>query len=68
MRVKMLVSLTGTRNGVDWPPRGATVDLPDAEARDLVAGGLAALPVVETATAPGAPETAAMTTKPRRKS
>lgn len=63
MKVKMIVSITGTRNGQDWPAAGETVDLPDAEARDLVAGGLAvqldakAAPVVETA-AIEAPETA----------
>jgi hypothetical protein len=64
MKVKMIASITGTRNGQDWPAAGETVDLPDAEARDLVAGGLAveldkkAAPAVETA-AVVAPETAA---------
>lgn len=54
MRVKMLVPITGTRNGVDWPPIGGEVDLPEVEARHLVDGGLA----VEVAVAP-APEKAA---------
>jgi hypothetical protein len=69
MKVKMIASITGTRNGQDWPAAGETVDLPDAEARDLVAGGLAveldkkATAAVETA-AVEAPETAAEA-KPR---
>ena len=64
MKVKMIASITGTRDGQDWPAAGETVDLPDAEARDLVAGGLAAeldkqaALAVETA-AVEAPETAA---------
>lgn len=65
MKVKMIASITGTRDGQEWPAAGETVDLPDAEARDLVAGGLAveldkktAAPVVEAA-AVVAPETAA---------
>jgi len=65
MKVKMIASITGTRDGQEWPAAGETVDLPDAEACDLVAGGLAveldkktAAPVVETA-AVVAPETAA---------
>jgi len=38
----MRVSISGTRNGVDWPPKGSVVDLPDAEAVDMLNGGLAA--------------------------
>jgi hypothetical protein len=64
MKVKMIASITGTRDGHDWPAAGETVELPDAEARDLVASGLAveldrkAAPLVEAA-AVEAPETAA---------
>lgn len=56
MRVRMRVAMSGTRDGADWPPLGGTIDLPDAEAADLCAAGLAQ-PVadddtdVETATA-----------------
>lgn len=54
MKVKMLVSISGTRNGDDWPPAGGEIDLPDNEAIDLLNARLAA-PVevaVETADAP----------------
>ena len=70
MRVTMKARITGTRNGVDWPAPGETVDLPQGEAEQLVANGLAvadAQPAkraaVETA-AVEAPETAAAP-KPR---
>lgn len=39
--VRMLVGISGTRDGVDWPPRGGTVALPDDEAAALVRAGLA---------------------------
>lgn len=48
MIVRMTVRLSGTRNGQDWPGIGETVDLPDAEAADLCAAGLA-VPEPETA-------------------
>ena len=41
MLVKMNVTISGTRNGQAWPQRGETVELPDAEATELVAAGLA---------------------------
>ncbi|KJS60660.1 hypothetical protein [Streptomyces rubellomurinus] len=36
MRVRMLVQMSGTRDGQDWPPPGAVLDLPEAEAHQLV--------------------------------
>lgn len=36
MRVRLLVSLSGTRNGVEWPTKGNTIDLPEQEARDMI--------------------------------
>lgn len=55
----MLVEVSGTRNGVPLPkPRtGLTVDLPDDEAAEYCAAGLArpvAVDVVELAVAPDA--------------
>ena len=35
-RVTMLVQITGTRNGQDWPPIGGEIELPAAEAADLI--------------------------------
>lgn len=66
MKVRMRVSISGTRDGEPWPPAGQVVDLPDEEARHLCEGGLA-VPAVEdndgpeTAVTPSAPETAAGT-------
>lgn len=59
MKIRMLVAMSGTRNGARWPALGETVTLPDAEAGRLVASGLAEradedTPAVETATAPPA--------------
>ncbi|WP_326808174.1 hypothetical protein OHB04_22815 [Streptomyces sp. NBC_01775] len=59
MRVRMRAELSGTRDGLPWPQKGQTVELPDEEAAHLVAAGLAESesgPEVEEATAP-APET-----------
>lgn len=39
MFVELKTQISGTRNGVDWPPAGTVVDLP--EGADLVAAGLA---------------------------
>ncbi len=55
MRVQMKATITGTRNGADWPAVGESVDLPDGEATDLIAAGLAvpaAAPEPEKAAAP----------------
>jgi hypothetical protein len=72
MQVRMKVTLSGTRDGETWPPRGELVDLPDAEATHMVRAGLAEepdtdggdeAPVIEEATAP----TAETSTPQRRK-
>lgn len=59
MRVVMTVSLSGMRNGADWPPRGTPIDLPDAEAKGYIQAGMAREvsddePEVETRPAPAA--------------
>lgn len=41
MKIRMKASLSGTRNGVDWPRAGETVELPDDEAAKLCAAGMA---------------------------
>ena len=48
MKVKMNTQLSGTRDGADWPAPGEVADLPDAEAADMIAAGLAS--TVEQAT------------------
>lgn len=57
MRVAMTVQITGTRDGRDWPAPGGVIDVPEAEAADLIRAGLAtavqgrpSVPTVETAT------------------
>ena len=63
MRVRMKATLSGTRDGAEWPERGGTVDLPDDEAAHLIAAGLAeagdgAEPREENAKAPDTTEKA----------
>lgn len=36
MRVKMRGQISGTRDGKDWPAPGEVIDLPDAEAVQLI--------------------------------
>lgn len=46
MKIKMKMQLTGTRNGERWPAVGEVKTLPDGEAAELCASGLAE-PVAE---------------------
>lgn len=46
MKIRLKVDVSGTRNGVPWPPRGSVIDLPDAEAVEYCAAGMA-VPVAE---------------------
>lgn len=48
MLVRMKVHVSGTRNGLRWPPVGDVVELPDSEGARLCAAGLA-VPEPETA-------------------
>ena len=41
MNVTMRVQISGTRDGQDWPAPGASIDVPDDEAAQLLALGLA---------------------------
>ena len=41
MKVKLKVDMSGTRDGYDWPARGAVVDLPPEEAAGLCDAGMA---------------------------
>ena len=41
MKIRLKVHLSGTRNGVEWPAYGETVELPDEEAASMVAAGIA---------------------------
>ena len=61
-QVRMLVTISGTRDGADWPARGELATLPADEAAAMVAGGLVEVAAVE----PGGAdvETAADTAKP----
>ena len=69
MRVRMLIGISGTRNGVDWPPVGGEIELPDVEAEHMVAVGQA-VPVeqpVERAVSDAAVETAAVKPATKKK-
>ena len=63
----MVGLVSGMRNGVDWPAPGQSIDVPEREARELIASGIAkaapSAPVAETSV-PVAAETATM---PKRK-
>ena len=41
MLVRMRIQISGTRNGVDWPAPGDTIDVTETEAMDLVGAELA---------------------------
>lgn len=41
MRVKLKAQISGTRDGVSWPPVGTVVELPDDEARSMMYAGTA---------------------------
>ena len=68
MKVRLVVALTGTRDGVDWPHRGEVIDLPRDEAEHMIAVGQAVpADVVESAAVAPVVETAAAATKPTRR-
>jgi len=41
MKIRMIAEVSGMRNGVDWPPRGSVMELPDSEAEEYISAGLA---------------------------
>ena len=66
MNVQIIAQISGLRNGIDWPPAGGTINLPDAEASDLIAAGIArGVDIPETAVA-RKPETATRKGAPRK--
>jgi hypothetical protein len=62
----MKVSISGTHDGVDWPPVGGVVDLSDAEAEFMVGNGQAE-PVAEAERAAVAPSEKATVKRAARK-
>jgi hypothetical protein len=68
VKVVLNVTMSGSRNGEDWPAKGSVIDLPEAEAVDYLNAGIcrkADESAVEIATA-DAPEAA--TSKRTKKS
>lgn len=52
-KVQMLINISGTRNGEDYPPAGGILEVTDVEAKQFIEHGWAREPRdVETATAP----------------
>ena len=41
MKIRMKADVSGSRNGQPWPARGETLELPDDEAANLCANGMA---------------------------
>jgi hypothetical protein len=60
VKVRLLVDISGTRDGVPWPPRGNPVDLPEDEARSMIAAEQAVPWDGPAAKAPPAAERAVM--------
>ncbi len=60
MQVTLEVFISGQRDGAPWPPKGTAMDLPDDEAKVMIAAGMASVLEVplESAVAP-APQTPA---------
>lgn len=57
--IRMNIHITGTRNGVDWPYAGGTIELPWSEAIQLAAAGYGSLvgePIEEHPSSDAAPE------------
>lgn len=52
MRIRMLVEMTGTRDGEPWPEKGEEAELPTAAAAHLVASGVAEEVLNESEQAP----------------
>ena len=68
MQVRLLATITGTRDGQDWPKRGEVTDLPSAEAVDLINAGIAeAVAVSSLETAAVERGERAVAAKPRKK-
>lgn len=66
MKVEVIVQVSGTRDGVEWPSKGTVIDVDDEEAKGLIEAGIA-VPAkeddTEKAVAPKAEERSALTTK-----
>ena len=58
MKVRMNIHITGSRNGLRWPPVGGEVDLPAGEAGDLISQGFAAAVEIKGAASKPEPEKA----------
>lgn len=54
--VTMIRKVSGTRDGVDWPDPGESIDVPDEEAASLIMLGLAKEPDEAPADPPAEPE------------
>jgi hypothetical protein len=67
LKVKMLVAISGTRGGADWPPIGDVLEVSDDEGAQMCAGGLAEpvadTPKAETAVAPEPQKRSGLTTE-----
>lgn len=46
-KVRLVRQISGTRDGVPWPAPGEFLEVPDAEAAELIEIGIAAAPEVE---------------------
>lgn len=54
MKVRLIQEMSGLRDGQPWPAVGTVVELPDAEAADLIRAQGAELPEADEPPAPRA--------------
>ena len=67
MKVRMKTKIAGSRNGVRWPDAGEEKDLPENEALDLIAAGLAEPVKMEAETRPAPAAETRATKKPAKR-
>ena len=61
-KVVMVVQISGTRDGVDWPAPGGVLEVPADEAANLISNGFARVP--EGKSVKAEPEKATVRRKP----
>lgn len=69
MRIRLLIDISGTIDGQDWPRKGGEIDVPEIVAADLIANGFAeaiARKIAKVEAAAFDPVTETATTSPPR--
>jgi len=72
MKIRLLTTIYGLRDGKAWPPVGSIITLPDDECANMIEHGMAAkvedsTPTIERAVVAAIPDTATLTPKVGKK-